>query len=680
MAGRRPTLQGASIVALLALAVLLGAFLVALTRASRGAVVQSAGPLREASAELASRSVESYLQTAEDSIARIERGLLLGPCSAQDPRCAESVLRLELLANPDLVEAAFTHGGARWQVSLSRPYEGQGLQARTVRPRGAGFVAETRGGEAPSLGPAADPTLHPTFVTPASPPYREQLVWSDLSFTELDLARPEAQRRVVVTVMKAILAAGRLAGVARVSLLEDQVDALVARGQASPERLFIFDEGGRFLSRLQPGDPLRTFGEDLRVVPRSVPPEIAAALESPAAHSADEATLEVAGQRFLASFRTLRHTQGWRLGVVVQEDALPGIAALRDSQRRLLLVGALVAGLVLLGGLLGLGLIRGDLGRIVELTARMGRFDFAPGPETASFAEVGAVMAGLEKAKTSLRALSKYVPVDLVRLLYESGKEPFPGGEPHDCTLMFTDIQGFTTLSEEVPPDALARLLGSYFEVMAGAIRSTGGTIDKFIGDAVMALWNAPLPLPEHPGKACEAALLAIEATSRLYASPAWGQKPLRTRFGIHREVVLLGHFGAPDRLSYTVLGDGVNLASRLEGLNKAYGTTILASQSVRDAALGSYTFRLVDRVAVKGKTRGILVYELLGRVGTASPYQAYEEALARYWDRDFGGALRLLERLPDDPPSRVLAERCRGFLEEPPPEDWDRVFVATEK
>jgi adenylate cyclase len=294
-------------------------------------------------------------------------------------------------------------------------------------------------------------------------------------------------------------------------------------------------------------------------------------------------------------------------------------------------------------------------------------------------------MGRLEQAKTALRALGKYVPVDLVRLLYKSGQEPVLGGRRHDVSVLFTDIRDFTAVAEQLAPEELAALLGRYLEVMTVAIHAESGIVDKYVGDGIMALWNAPTPCPDHARRACAAILRAASAGEALCRSEEWtGRPPLVTRFGLHRDTVLVGHFGAPDRMSYTVLGDGVNLASRLEGLNKEYGTTILASDAVRAEAEAAFDFRLVDVVAVKGKTRGVRIFELLGEKGAAEPRlsaaRRYEEAFTRYQRRDFSGALGMLEGLPDDGPARTLAERCRLYLVEAPPPGWDGTYVATRK
>jgi adenylate cyclase len=499
---------------------------------------------------------------------------------------------------------------------------------------------------------------------------------------------------VVVTAMKAIEdARGEFVGVVRAGLLTEQLDEVsrlsVTDAADDPHRIFLADEQGRLISRIGRADRVEAQPDDsLRVIPAALPPEVAAALRHPGLGevgrdkrtASGEATID--GRRFLLSFLALPQTQGWRVGIVAPEDFY--LRDLARMRRRLLGMSLGVIAAILAAGALALRAVRRGLAQVVETTARIENFDFAPAEARSPFADLQAVLLRLELAKTAMRAMGRYVPIDLVRLLYRTGREPVLGGEIVDVTLLFTDIKDFTTLSEQLSPNDLARVLGQYLEVMTRAIHSTHGTIDKYIGDAIMAVWNTPTPCPDHSQRACEAALACREAEERLFASPEWeGRPPLHTRFGIHRDRVMVGHFGAPDRMSFTALGDGVNLASRLEGLNKQYGTTILVSDAVYEDTKGAFAFRLLDVVAVKGRTRGVRVYELLGRADASADHalqRDYERALERYWARDFAGAFAILEEQLGDPPSQVLAERARVLAANPPPAAWDGVYVARAK
>jgi len=198
----------------------------------------------------------------------------------------------------------------------------------------------------------------------------------------------------------------------------------------------------------------------------------------------------------------------------------------------------------------------------------------------------------------------------------------------------------------------------------------------------VMAFWNAPVERADHARLACAAVLACREATRELYASPEWCAPPLRTRFGLHCGEAMVGNFGAPERFGYTAMGDAVNLASRLEGLCKQYGVEALVSEALEERARGAFSFRLVDRVAVKGRKQGVRVYELLGTAAQGLPAAAreYQAAFASYERRDFARAAARLELHPEDGPSRVLLERCRALLVLPLPPDWNGVHVASAK
>jgi PAS domain S-box-containing protein len=286
----------------------------------------------------------------------------------------------------------------------------------------------------------------------------------------------------------------------------------------------------------------------------------------------------------------------------------------------------------------------------------------------------------------AMRVWGKYAPVGLVRRLYREKSEPVLGGELMEISIMFSDIKGFTTLSEQIDPNQLADMLGLYLEALSRIIQQdTRGTIDKYIGDAIMTIWNAPEPVPDHPQMACLAALRCREAARSLAQTPEWHEfPPFETRFGLHCAKALVGHFGARDRMNYTAIGDAINLASRLEGLNKRYGSSIIVSDTIAERANEAFDFRLLDVVAVKGKSDPITIYELLGAKGALEDCRqvvsAYETAFSAYAAGNFERALAVLQENANDPPSTVLIERCKAFLQVPPSADWRGIYISASK
>jgi adenylate cyclase len=703
----------------LTLGLLVTAGAATLFQATGGTLLEAAERLRASAARRAEVLVQRELAGASDALADVERELLLGTGSLADPESAERLLLRTLARDPRLAEVTFTAAqrtgfdeqgrallaaGGRWQVSLFRLGGGDpALRSRRTESSPGGTLARERsvpsGASLPApLGPpkaVPDPTSHPTFATTASRAFDGRLLWTDLSWAEQDAAAPEAERRVVVSAQKVLTGpGGGFLGVLRVGLLCSSVDALSRlrvdeSDPNDPHRVFLADGEGRLLSRLSPGDRLELDDDDLRVLPASLPRPIDAALAAPMLTELSEevpersGALEVDGERWLATFRALQGTQGWNVGIVVPEASYT--AALRRL-RLWFAGGAIAAGLLLaLGAAAILAALRRGLGRVQQVAAQLRGLDFGPADSGSVFRDVQEVLEGLERAKTALRALGRYVPVELVRTLVRKNLEPALGGELRELTVFFSDVAGFTEVSERLDPDALARALGLYFAAMTRAITASGGTVDKFIGDAVMALWNAPELREGHAALACAAALECQAAARRLFQSHEWAGLPsLRTRIGLHRAEVMVGHFGSADRLSYTALGDGVNLASRLEGLCKQYGVEVLVSESVEAQVRSAFVLRLVDRVAVKGRSKGVRVYELIAprSEGLQPPpeVRAYEEAFAAYARGEFAAAAARLERQQQDGPSAVLLRRCREFVLHPPPEGWDGVHVAASK
>lgn len=287
------------------------------------------------------------------------------------------------------------------------------------------------------------------------------------------------------------------------------------------------------------------------------------------------------------------------------------------------------------------------------------------------------------KGRHLKKAFSSYVSPDLVKQIEKDPDKLVLGGEQRELTIMFSDIRGFTTVSESLTPPELVKLLNEYLSPMTRIVLEERGTLDKFIGDAVMALFNAPLDVPEHAGHACSAAVRMLEKLKELNTGfTARGMHTLDIGVGINTGPAVVGNMGADIRFDYTAIGDSVNLASRLEGLNKFYGSHILVSEDTRNRVSdGRFTFREVDRVRVKGKQHPIVMYELM--IANTEILPRFEEGLARYRSQDFVAARAIFDDLIAryaDGPSRLYAERCADYMEYPPPGDWDGVYTAKSK
>ncbi len=264
------------------------------------------------------------------------------------------------------------------------------------------------------------------------------------------------------------------------------------------------------------------------------------------------------------------------------------------------------------------------------------------------------------------------------------------GGERRELTVLFSDIRGFTSLSERMSPEALTRFINGYLTPMTDIVFETDGTLDKYIGDAVMAFWGAPVDQPDHAERACTAALKMLERLDALKKEwRAQGLPDFDIGVGINSGPMSVGFMGSKIRGDYTVMGDAVNLASRLEGTNKTYETRVLLGEAtwalVKDRP---FTARRLGAVRVKGKQRPVHIYELRGfgrpQGKDAEAIDRFEAALALYAERRFEEAAVLfrevLVRWPEDPPSLRYLEELERFATEPPGESWDGVYTATTK
>jgi len=305
------------------------------------------------------------------------------------------------------------------------------------------------------------------------------------------------------------------------------------------------------------------------------------------------------------------------------------------------------------------------------------------------------MVVGLREKERIRETFGRYVDPRIVRGLLEDRLRA-DGGERQVMTVFFSDLAGFTRMCEGLTPDAAVRFLNRYFSMMSEVVRSREGIVDKYIGDSVMAFWGPPFSDPaDHARLCCVAALEQLRRMDEFRAGlpelfgVRYGLPEVRVRMGIASGEVTVGNIGSEISRGYTVIGDTVNLASRLEQANKFYGTQILVSAPTRELAGNALAFREIDSLRVAGKLEPVAVFELLGASAelddaTRHKVEAYESGLACYRSQDWDGAeaalRRCLEAAPDDGPAAIMLERIAGFRQEPPPAGWGGVWVAPGK
>lgn len=305
------------------------------------------------------------------------------------------------------------------------------------------------------------------------------------------------------------------------------------------------------------------------------------------------------------------------------------------------------------------------------------------------------MVVGLREKERIRDTFGQYVDPRIVKSLLED-RIGADKGERQVMTVFFSDLQDFTRLCEGLTPDAAVRFLNRYFSLMSEVIRTRQGIVDKYIGDSVMAFWGPPFTDPADHATLC--CLAALEQMARMEAFRAWlpemfgvshGLPVVNVRMGIASGEVTVGNIGSETSRGYTVIGDTVNLASRLEQANKFYGTRILVSEATRNLAGDTPAFREIDSLRVAGKLETVRVFELLGLAAELSEsdrqrVQSYEAGLARYRAQDWDAAEAVFREClaiePTDKPSQVMLERVAAFRQAPPGAEWDGVWVALSK
>ena len=298
-----------------------------------------------------------------------------------------------------------------------------------------------------------------------------------------------------------------------------------------------------------------------------------------------------------------------------------------------------------------------------------------------------------EQEKGYIRnAFNHYLSAEVINQIMDDPDMLALGGQKKHLTAMFTDVKGFSSISEVLDPSDLVMLLNKYLTNMSDVVLEENGTIDKFEGDAIISFFGAPVEQPDNAVRACRAALEMKRREMELnpqFLEEKVAPSPLLTRIGLNTGEMVVGNMGTKTRMDYTIMGHHVNLAARLEGVNKQYGTWILASQATQEAAGESFIWRKLDRVRVVGVTEPVRLFELVARRDRAekSVFQlidGFHEALDVFEQQDFSRANKLLTDLqkdyPEDGPVQAYAKRAEEFIKSPPPANWDGVFNLTKK
>lgn len=391
------------------------------------------------------------------------------------------------------------------------------------------------------------------------------------------------------------------------------------------------------------------------------------------------------GTDYFGSYRKMtgKEMPGWIIASIIPRKEIMGLVDRNNMET--LMTGIVAFFLFLFASAWISGRIAKPLREIARESEAIGRFELDERPLGHSMIEeVDQLMVATDDMKRGLRSFGKYVPSDLVREILASGEEAELGGNKANLTVFFSDIEGFTPIAEQLSPEALVGHLAEYLGEMNQQICLEKGTVDKFIGDSIMAFWGAPAPNTEHALAACRAALLCQERLIVLRQKWKAEGKPLFAhRIGLNTGEVIVGNMGSSNRLNYTVVGDTVNTASRLEGINKYYGSQIIIGQSTHALVKDHFLTRPLDLLSVKGKQAGIKVYELMGTITTSEEKKiriaeftadAFEAYLSKCWDEAIKYYEKVLLLNSGDQAASLMLARSKQYREGHLPGDWNGI------
>ncbi len=415
-------------------------------------------------------------------------------------------------------------------------------------------------------------------------------------------------------------------------------------------------------------------------------PEITEAIRQFDGRPDGQLVYPVNGEDHIASVSTLQNAVGStkRVAIVVPVDDFIGPIAAHRMRSLLFSLVPLLLSIPIIAWVSEW--IARPIREIVDETKKIRNLKFDNSQDVVSrVTEIQELSSSVATMRNAIETFAHYVPKALVEQLIQSGNQQQLGGERRQLSIMFTDVANFTDMSEQMSPEELMLKTTRYFQALGEIVLDNKGSIDKFIGDAIMAFWNAPLDDPNHVANACRTMLLCKARSDELNANwAAKGRPIMRTRFGLHTGETVVGNIGSADRMDYTALGASVNLAARLEGLNKVYGTEMLVSDSVYRPEKDACLFRPIDVARVKGISAPVQVYELCAALDGPEKILATAEqrALCRHWApiyEDFSraewraardGLQHFIAEYPDDTVAEKHLNRCYRELAETDPAD----------
>lgn len=396
------------------------------------------------------------------------------------------------------------------------------------------------------------------------------------------------------------------------------------------------------------------------------------------------------GNRYVGIFAPFPAYTGldWQSGVIIPEDEF--FYFVRRNTRLVMAASSVLILLAIVMGYIFSRRLSKPLSDLSHEMDKIQRFDLNSDKTiVSSITDVQNMVLSFYKMRQGLRSFGKFVPADIVRQLIAQEGDAHLQGEKRELTVHFSDIEGFTTVSESLKPEELVELLAEYLGEMSRIIAEESGTVDKYIGDAVMAFWGAPQPVTDHAVKAARAALRCQVRLVELEAKwQAEGRPVFRARIGLNTGEIIVGNMGSAERLNYTVIGDAVNLASRLEGINKYYDTRIIVGEKTQELIRNQFVTRLLDFVAVKGKNEAIRIYELVGDKGTVDATtltfislfeSGIEEYRKKHWDKAEEYFKNARAKKSDEACDLFLS-RIAEFRLNPPPASWSGEYVMTSK